>query len=212
MTGHVVALPSTSRGGAGGEGPKKRRREKQAPHDQSDAIFKDDDEERVSRKRDIMGEVLELLKKNEEGGGRTREMGLQALVSQQSTMTNTITSLLQQARLLKEELRQAEDSDEVQDLEDEITGVIQSRREMRQQLLDLDMEIRKETNVVARERMVVVEREHQEQMSRRARDANAARVLQLNSPSPSCSGVGEGQGSREGDGMVEEGGDEEGGD
>ncbi len=106
----VVGLPSTSGGGAGGEGPKKRRREKQAPHDQSDAIFKDDDEERVSRKRDIMGEVLELLKKNEEGGGRTREMGLQALVSQQSTMTNTITSLLQQARLLKEELRQAEDS------------------------------------------------------------------------------------------------------
>jgi len=83
---------------------------------------------------------------------------------------------------------------------------------MRQQLLDLDMEIRKETNVVAREHMVVVEREHQEQMSRRARDANAARVLQLNSPSPSCSGVCEGQGSREGDGMVEEGGDEEGGD
>jgi predicted nucleic acid-binding Zn-ribbon protein len=117
-----------------------------------------------------MGEVLELLKKNEEGGGSTREMGLQALVSQQSTMTNTITSLLQQARLLKEELRQAEDSDEVQDLEDEITGVIQSRREMRQQLLDLDMEIRKETVVVARERKVVVEREHQEQMSRRARD------------------------------------------
>ncbi len=210
MTGHVVALPSTSRGGAGGEGPKKRRREKQAPHDQSDAIF--NDEERVSRKRDIMGEVLELLKKNEEGGGRTREMGLQALVSQQSTMTNTITSLLQQARLLKEELQQVEDSDEVQDLEDEITGVIQSRREMRQQLLDLDMEIRKETNVVARERMVVVEREHQEQMSRRTHDANAARVLQLNSVSPSSSGVGEGQGSREGDGMVEEGGDEEGGD
>ena len=49
-------------------------------------------------------------------------------------------------------------------------------------------------------------------MSRRARDANAARVLQLNSPSPSCSGVGEDQGSRQGDGMVEEGGDEEGGD
>ena len=47
-------------------------------------------------------------------------------------------------------------------------------------------------------------------MSRRARDENAARVLQLNSPSPSCSGGGEGQGSREVDGMVEEGGDEEG--
>jgi len=64
---------------------------------------------------------------------------------------------------------------------------------------------------------VEVEREHQEQMSRRARDANAARILQLNSPqlnspSPSCSGGCEGQGSREGDGMVEKGGDEEGGD
>ena len=131
MTGRVVGLPSTSGGGAGGEGGKKRRREKQAPHDQSDAIFKDDDEERVSRKRDIMGEVLELLKKNEEGGGRTRAMGLQALVSQQTSMTNTITSLLQQALLLKEELRQAEDSDEVQELEDEIQDVIQSRRVMR---------------------------------------------------------------------------------
>jgi hypothetical protein len=103
---------------------------KTTPHDQSDAIFKADGEERVSRKRDIMGEVLELLKKNEEGGGRTRAMGLQALVSQQTSMTNTITSLLQQALLLKEELRQAEDSDEVQELEDEIQDVIQSRRVM----------------------------------------------------------------------------------
>jgi hypothetical protein len=221
MTGRVVGLPSTSGGGAGGgggvgggggDGGKKRRREKQVPHDQSDAIFKDDGEERVSRKQDIMGEVLELLKKNEEAGGRTRAMGLQALVSQQSTMTNTITSLLQQARLLKEELRQADDPAEVQDLEDEIQDVIQSRRAMWQRLMDLDEEISKETNVVARERNLVVERAEQEQMSRRARDANAARVLQLNSPSPSCSGGGEGQGAREGDGMVEEGGDEEGGD
>jgi hypothetical protein len=38
-----------------------------------------------------MGEVFELLKRNEEGGGRTRAMGLQALVSQQGVMTNTIT-------------------------------------------------------------------------------------------------------------------------
>jgi len=42
--------------------------------------------------------------------------------------------------------------------------------------------------------------------SRRTRKEGAAR-----GQSPSCSGGGEGQGSREGDGMVEEGGDEEGG-
>jgi hypothetical protein len=62
MTGRVVGLPSTSGGGAGGgggDGGTKRRREKQAPHDQSDATFKDDDDARVSRKRDIMGEVFD---------------------------------------------------------------------------------------------------------------------------------------------------------
>ena len=156
MSGRVVGLPSTSGGAAGGgggegggDGGKKRRREKQVPYDQSDAVFRDDGEERVSRKQDVMGEVLELLRKNEEGGDRR---GLQALVSEQTAMTNTITSLLQQSRLLKEELRQVEDSDEVQDLEDEIQDVIQSRKAMRKRLRDLDEEIRKESNVVARER------------------------------------------------------------
>ena len=60
-----------------------RRREKQVPYDQSDAVFRDDGEERVSRKQDVMGEVLELLRKNEEGGDRR---GLQALVSEQTAI------------------------------------------------------------------------------------------------------------------------------
>ena len=44
--------------GGGGDGGKNRRKEKQVQHDQCDAIFKDDCEGRVSRKQDIMGEVL----------------------------------------------------------------------------------------------------------------------------------------------------------
>jgi hypothetical protein len=123
------------------------------------------------------------MHKNEAGGGRTRAMDLQALVSQQSTMTNTITSLLQQVQLLKNSLRLADDSDEVQELENELQDVNTSRKELRAQLRDLDEDIRKETIVVARERNEVVEQEEQEQMKRRARDAKAARVLRL-SPRP----------------------------
>ena len=150
MTGRVVGGPSTSGGGAGGGGGvgggggdcgKRRRREKQAPHDQSDAVFKDDGDERASRKWDIVGEVMELLHKNEAGGGRTRAMDLQALVSQQSTMTHTITSLLQQVQLLKNSLLQAEDSDEERELEDELQDVNQSLQAMRVQMRDLDEDI-----------------------------------------------------------------------
>jgi len=194
MTGRVVGGPSTSGGGAGGgggvgggggDGGKKRCREKQASHDQSEAVFKDDGDERASRKRDIVGEVMELLHKNEAGGGRTRAMDLQALVSQQSTMTNTITSLLQHVQLLKNSLRQAEDSDEVQELEDKLQDVNQSRKAMRVQLRDLDEGILKETIVVARERNEVVEQEDQEQMKRRAGRINSASEAKTRTPGAS---------------------------
>jgi hypothetical protein len=75
---------------------------------------------------------------------------------------------------------------------------------------------------MSRECKTVVERAAQVQMSKRARDANNARVLRLNSQSPSREGDCEGQSSREGDSedgevhgadddvvMDEEGGDEE---
>jgi len=140
MTGRVVGGPSTSGGGAGGgggvaggggDGSKKRRRESKAPHDQSEAVFKDDGDERPSRKRDMLGEVLEFLHKNEDGGGRTREMDLQALVSQQSTMITSLTSLLQQEVLLKNALRLADDDDDMQELEDELQDANTSRKRLR---------------------------------------------------------------------------------
>ena len=207
MTGRVVGGPSTSGGGAGGgggvaggggDGSKKRRRESKAPHDQSEAVFKDDGDERPSRKRDMLGEVLEFLHKNEDGGGRTREMDLQALVSQQSTMITSLTSLLQQEVLLKNALRLADDDDDMQELEDELQDANTSRKRLRGQLRDLEEHIRKETNLVAQERNEVVEQEEQEQNRRRARAAKAARVLSLSScasPAGEVEGSGGGRGS-----------------
>ena len=113
-------------------------------------------------------------------------MDLQALVSQQSTMTNTITSLLQQGVLLRNALRLADDDEEIQDLENELQDANTSRKELRAQLRDLEDDIRKETNLVAQERNEVAEQEEQQQVKRRARAAKAARVLSMRSTSPSC--------------------------
>jgi hypothetical protein len=44
----------------------------------------------------------------EEGGGRTRETSLQALVIQQNTMENTSVSLMNQTRMLKAEMAEME--------------------------------------------------------------------------------------------------------
>ena len=78
----------------------------------------------------MLGEVLELLHKNEDGGGRTREMDLQALVTQQGTMITSLTSLLQQEVLLKNALRLADDDDDMQELEDELQDANTSRKEL----------------------------------------------------------------------------------
>jgi len=95
--------------GGGGYGGKNRRKEKKLPHDQSDTTFKDDTDGRVnSRKQDMLGDVLELLRNSEEGGGRTRETSLQALVIQQNTMENTSVSLMNQTRMLKAEMAEME--------------------------------------------------------------------------------------------------------
>lgn len=56
--------------------------------------FRNDGTSRSNKKQDVMQDVLDLLKKLEEGGTSARERALHAMVVQQNTIEASLTMLL----------------------------------------------------------------------------------------------------------------------
>jgi hypothetical protein len=178
-TGNVKGLTSTGGGGGGAKGAHKGSKGKTAQHDQIDSTFRDDGGGvRSSKKGDVMNELLDMLKKDANGGESVRARALRMLQAQQNTIEATLSTLLSRREKLKRMMNDVDSGDsggEAEDIQDELDEITGRRKLLRKTAVALEAEIQQKGAAVARERRDAVA---SHQLMRREREKHA-RLLNM---------------------------------